>query len=227
MLYHGPLNRYSPFSIIIPHYLTVTKGAKEVCKQLLAPSRSYTKQFLHTSPLLNNNSVRYAHNQPTNTNSTGRRCVPCKNENCSVGPHCSIGWSTTPEGKEKLYVPTTVSAITTIVLSLLFYCIAIATLIIVITIVVVSSLITTHYFFYNLQFINRYPKPSVENVSEMIGLANRVMVGTYAKPPIIFTSGSGMYMYDTEGKKYDVIRPFNIYSNHTVVDTWISLPELR
>jgi acetylornithine aminotransferase len=36
----------------------------------------------------------------------------------------------------------------------------------------------------------------------MIALADRVLVGTYAKPPIMFTSGKGMYMYDSNGEKY-------------------------
>jgi hypothetical protein len=84
----------------------------------------------------------------TTTTTTTQRCSTCKNPNCSPGPHCTLGWSTTPTNKE-----------------------------------------------------SQYPITS-ENPNDMLALANRVMVGTYAKPPIIFTSGKGVYLYDSNGNKY-------------------------
>lgn len=48
----------------------------------------------------------------------------------------------------------------------------------------------------------QYGSVAQDNPNEVAALANQVMVGTYAKPPIIFTSGKGMYMYDSKGERY-------------------------
>ncbi|MCS7250865.1 MAG: aspartate aminotransferase family protein [Anaerolineae bacterium] len=40
------------------------------------------------------------------------------------------------------------------------------------------------------------------NVEELMALAERALAPTYRRPPIIFTHGEGMYVYDTAGRRY-------------------------
>src|ERR1700722_4340006 len=44
--------------------------------------------------------------------------------------------------------------------------------------------------------------PRASNVNSVLGDANRFLMPTYKRQPILFTHGRGCYVYDSSGKKY-------------------------